>query len=341
MWIVLILLMPSLAMAAPSISGTSGTISHGSSVAITGTGFGAKGGTNANKPLIWADFESSINPTALGHLTTWSGNNGLTRNTGATQYGLSGANVVGTRSPGVLSFDFQVIHTFTKLYLAGKRRYSALGSTNYKHFRIWNDAGSTTLSVTLSGGIVYDESCDQADRFQGSPLTANTWRSEEWMWSQSTANTGGAPQTGNGTFRFTNNGTIEQEHNGTLCTHLTASYGQSLGLSVFDNFDTLGELPNGTTIHMDDFYVDDTWAHVIIGNASTLAASTVREVQIPSAWSDTSITVTINRGSFGESASAWLFVVDANNGVSSGQAITFGAGGGGGGTASPGGMDLF
>lgn len=326
------LMLPATAWAVPSISGVSGTITHGSTITISGSSFGSKGGTNANKPLIWADFESSINPTSLGHLTAWDGNDNLTRNVGGTQYGLSGANAVGTRATGVNAFGFVVQHTMTKLYLSGKRRYSNVGSSNMKFFRIWNDASSSTAASTVSGGIVNDESCDQADRFQGSPLTANAFRMEEFIWSQSTSNTGGAPQTGNGTYRFTMNGTVEQEHPGTLCTHLTANYGQGLGLQVIDTFDTNGELPNGTTIHFDDLYVDNTWAHVIVGNAATLAASTVREVQIPSAWSDTSISVTVNRGSFGTTDTAYVYVIDSANAASAGQSITFG---GGGQTANP------
>lgn len=342
MWVVLLLLMPTLALAAPSISGTSGTTTHGSTITISGTGFGSKGGTNANKPLIWADFESSINPTSLGHITAWDSNANLVRTTGGTQYGLSGSNIVGTRSAGVLSFSLQLVHTFdSKLYATGKRRYSDFsGSPNYKFFRFNNDVPASFVASTSSGGIVLDESfTTQVDRFQGTDPVAGVWRMEEFEWRKAT--TSCSAGSANGYWRMVVNASVNQELNGTLCSTTTANYGADGGLRVFDNFDTDGDLPNGTQIFMDDIYIDDTWAHVIIGNASTLAASTVREVQIPSSWSDTSIVVTVNRGSFGESAGAWLFVVDANNGVSSGHAITFGAGGGGGGTASPGGMDLF
>jgi hypothetical protein len=75
----------------------------------------------------------------------------------------------------------------------------------------------------------------------------------------------------------------------------------------------------------DDLYVDDTWARVIVGDASTLAASTHREIQIPSAWATGEVTVAVNRGSFAADASAYLYVVDSTGAVnSSGYAITFG-----------------
>ncbi|MDR4470416.1 MAG: hypothetical protein MRJ68_19320, partial [Nitrospira sp.] len=184
-----LILWPMSAIAAPAISGTSGTMSHGSSVTISGTAFGSKGGTNSNKPLIWADFESSINPTSLGHYTAWDGNQNLSRNVGGTQYGNSGANVVGTRSAGVQAFAFQLVHTFSsKLYATGKRRWSAWnGSANYKYFRLWNDVPSSLLATNLSDGTIYDEShTNQDNRFQGVQPTANVWRMEEFLWRKAT-----------------------------------------------------------------------------------------------------------------------------------------------------------
>lgn len=325
--ILILLVFPAWALAAPSISGTSGTMSHGSSITISGSAFGSKGGTNANKPLIWADFETDINPTSLGHLTSWDGNENLVRNVGGTQYTNSGANVVGTRSSGVRAFSFHIEHTFSsKMYLSGKRRFSSVSSNNLKIFRMWNDVPSSFLVANVSAGVCYDESFTSApNRFQPITLSANVWRTEEYRWQKSTSNGG---VTGNGVWEFRLNGAQEQFLDD-LASTLSANYGQYLGLQIIDTFDTNDDLANGTTIHFDDFYVDDTWARVMIGNASTLSASTVLEVQIPSAWSDTSITVQVNRGSFGSTDSAYLFVVDANNVVSAGQAITFGDTGGG------------
>jgi hypothetical protein len=334
----LLLMVPGISHAAPSISGTSGTITHGSSMTISGSSFGSKGGTNSNKPLIWADFESDFNPSSLGHITAFSGNNNLSRNVGGTQYGLSGANAIGTRSTGVRAFSFILdTHTFTTVYMTGKRRWSAVNSSNMKVFRIWNDNASSMAASTVLDGVAYDEDCTTQDnRFQSFTLTANVWRMEEFQWKKSTANAGDLTS-GNGTYRWTANGSVLQEHDGTLCSELAANYGLGNGMEIIDTFDTNDELANGTNIWFDDLYVDNTWAHVIVGNASTLAASTVREVQIPSAWSDTSITVTVNRGGFGESGTAYLYVVDSNNVVSAGHALTFGSGGGGGGSRGVGG----
>lgn len=339
----LLLLFPALALAAPSISSTSGTITHGGSVTITGTGFGSKGGGNANKPQLWADFESSVNPTSLGVITSWDETENLSRQTSAPQYGISAGNVIGTwnSGSGIRSFSFGVLHNTTKMYLSGKRRFSAANTDNQKFFRIWSDQGTDTVASTNLDGIILDEYCtSQSGRYQPVSLPGNAWEMHEFFWKQSTSNDGGLTS-GNGYYQFLQDGSESQEIS-SLCTHTTANYGQGNKLRVMDNFtDSAALQPNGTNVWMDDLYFDDTWAHVIIGNASTLAASTTtREVQIPSAWSDTSITVTVNRGAFGASASAYLFVVDSNNVVSSGYAITFGAGGGGGSSTPSGGMDF-
>ena len=80
-------------------------------------------------------------------------------------------------------------------------------------------------------------------------------------------------------------------------------------------------------VWVDDIYIDNTLARVEIGDAETWASCTHREVQIPSAWSDTSITFTANQGSFTNGEQVYLYVVDAGGKVNDeGFPITFGQG---------------
>lgn len=77
----------------------------------------------------------------------------------------------------------------------------------------------------------------------------------------------------------------------------------------------------------DDIYVDNTRARVEIGNASTWAASTHREIQIPTAWATGEITVDLKTGSFAEDATVYVYVVDSDGVVNaSGELITLGGG---------------
>jgi hypothetical protein len=77
----------------------------------------------------------------------------------------------------------------------------------------------------------------------------------------------------------------------------------------------------------DDVYLDSTWARVMIGDQSTWAASTHKEIQIPQSWSSdgTSIGIVVNKGTFTDGATAYLYVIDASGNVSPGKQITFGS----------------
>jgi hypothetical protein len=88
---------------------------------------------------------------------------------------------------------------------------------------------------------------------------------------------------------------------------------------------------------MDDFYIQrGTLARVEIGDRSSWKSCTWREIQKPSAWSNSSITIQLNRGSFQQGQTAYLYVVDANGTVNSqGYPFTVGGGGSGGSTPPP------
>lgn len=90
-----------------------------------------------------------------------------------------------------------------------------------------------------------------------------------------------------------------------------------------------GNLEDGVTrdadIYIDDIYISDTRARVEIGDASTWAACTHREIQIPTAWSDTSITATVNQGSFADSTTVYVYVIDDDGDASGGYEITVGS----------------
>jgi len=115
--------------------------------------------------------------------------------------------------------------------------------------------------------------------------------------------------------------------NGTLLTDCDWSVvNQSVS---YDQLNTIGwdgggSSPPSITAWMDDIYLDNTLARVVIGNASTYASSTHREMQIPTDWGTTEITITVNQGSF-SNGTAYLYVIDEDGDAnSSGEAITFG-----------------
>ncbi|MCD4791911.1 MAG: T9SS type A sorting domain-containing protein [Bacteroidales bacterium] len=81
-----------------------------------------------------------------------------------------------------------------------------------------------------------------------------------------------------------------------------------------------------------EMYYDDvftqagTQARVELGDNQSWDLCTHREIQIPTAWSNNSITITANQGSFQDDDTAYLFVVDENGTVSNGYPITISTG---------------
>jgi hypothetical protein len=74
----------------------------------------------------------------------------------------------------------------------------------------------------------------------------------------------------------------------------------------------------------DDIYIDNSWARVEIGDQPVYDNCTRREMQIPSQWSNDSITLNVNQGAFKPGTEAYLFAVDANGVPSSGKKIIIG-----------------
>ena len=72
-------------------------------------------------------------------------------------------------------------------------------------------------------------------------------------------------------------------------------------------------------------YMDVTHSRVMVGDNQNYNACTKMEPQIPIAWADNSITVTINLGNFPDNGTAFLFVFDSeNNNNTIGYPVTIG-----------------
>jgi hypothetical protein len=76
------------------------------------------------------------------------------------------------------------------------------------------------------------------------------------------------------------------------------------------------------TIDVDEFYMDSTRARVEVCNAPTFSTSTRCELQVSTAWSDSSITATLRRGQL-NAGTAYVYVFNASGNVNaSGLAVT-------------------
>ena len=77
-------------------------------------------------------------------------------------------------------------------------------------------------------------------------------------------------------------------------------------------------------------YMDNTHARVMLGDSPNYDNCHKMEPQIPSEWSNESITIGVNLGNFNNNETGYVFVFDAdNNHNSTGYPVTIGGGGGG------------
>jgi len=77
--------------------------------------------------------------------------------------------------------------------------------------------------------------------------------------------------------------------------------------------------------YFDDIYIDTTLQRVVLADKPVLSQASIIEPQVPTAWSDGSITATVNLGKFTQGQTAYLIVVDAaGNASAKGQAVTAG-----------------
>lgn len=294
----------------PLISGNSGTINHGATLTITGIGFGTK---DPAKPLIWADFELGLAPTNLGIKTTWDNTDGMGWSTDCP----AGSCAKATDGNGAWTIGVDFNNWTTdgqKSYIFRRQRMNftiTTDSQNWKFWRMWPEEGlSPDIYASPSNGRVYVEGIGQESGFWGTfPANTTDWVTQELIVKASTLNT----KNGSLTIRY--NG--EDMAIGTLLTRSTSASDYMIRNYVLHG--VAANKPSwspawsiNNRIWADDIYVDTSWSRVVVCEAAVFSNCRKLAIQIPSAWSDTSITVTVNRGDLSNSDFAYLYVFDSN-----------------------------
>ena len=362
---IFVLLFPGLALATPSISGLSGTVTLGTFVTISGSSFGTK---SPAAPAVWDNgllYTGFTNgqciPTPSENTTCpgtnpygWIGegsshavyfNNVNTRGVWSNHY----SNVNATKSNSVaqeIDMDGLVVtgvSTTKQMYVTwwiytwlSASTQGSVQNTQNKWCRMlsgsgltWGDSGQGTV-IWAPWPLVdaYDFSSGDFGvvSYSAPGVPATTWSRQEMLFdSTGAANSSPAVTVGvNGVYdSYTPN---------------WSGAGISAPGWVINTIAGLGaDFDNGNTptfvepeVEWGEIYADNTFSRVEVCSGSTWAARSHCEIQIPSAWSATSATVTVNQGSFSSGASAYLYVVDSTNTAnSSGYPVTFGSGGGG------------
>lgn len=349
----------SVSFAAPTVSGISGTASHGQVLVLSGSGFGNK--TTA-APVVWDDCSGT------NILEKWSG--------GWPTSPISDNYVINYRAPmrGV-----QPAHSFAAKYLCGAAAGTGSGYPN--NIMIWKNRTITSYPAYsyISFYTRVDPLYNSGDNFKwfdystrNSPYTMNSSTDSNWYLeyvgglgnSHHINDDGGSIYNvgpdwtvdllGNSKYfgssinpktqwvkieleiKYTNanDGWINIFENGKLIKSGSAPHSYNGPTDKYTSTTSRNEAIGGFTRNIDpnnwryfnDLYLDWTLARVVIGNASSYSACTVREVQPPTDWSTGKISLVFNQGRLANSSQAWVYVIDSTGAVnSSGFPVTIGA----------------
>lgn len=326
--LLLLLLLPSVVLADPAITSTTGTLVHNSTLTINGNGFGTK---TVAAPFRYDDFENGT----LGNLIA-----GPYLNDGAERYSNFTLRPNSTRSvevpflgDGGCGGDFSsniyaTASNLNTLYIDAWYwgRYSNPASRNHKLYRIhsnFNLSPNLYFNVYCGANSVHmdqdDEGGDDRSFYFDLPGGAMNYLNGKWTHLQGyfKHSVGNNP---NGIMRvWVDNVKYEDvnwQNSPDDNTHWDAVfYGNYLGHGSEGACPTCAQ---DSWTYWDNVYTDTTQAHVEIGNAPTYDTCTLREVQIPTAWSTSAINITLNQGEFASFSGKYLYVTDAGGLVNTG-----------------------
>jgi len=324
----------------PYVSSVTGTVGTGQSVTIAGVSFGAKA---TAAPLKFETFEGGTVGDLLGDSFWYLTGNVPSRPTPPVY---STTNSRSVYSPQTAKFA--IFGPETERYLYSQNMSFASNKVFIDYWTWWDlptlvtnqdyqiktvrfSSGETNI---YPGGFLdnfYHASSNNMETYfelrkdgvcadagmrrrDGSDLVENAWNHVQML---VTINDYAMTD---GTMEWWLNGSYMGKNTGIRlgCTNSPTVKKVFIG-GYLDNRDTGQTM--AATLYYDDVYIDNSHARVELGDNPVYANCTHREIQIPSAWTSSSITATINTGSFAN-GTAYLFVVDGTGRASSGKQVT-------------------
>lgn len=349
------------AYATPTINSVS-TVTHGASVTIT-SGASDFTSKPTAAPVVWDNIEDGVCDTTatVGAWTTTNdlqtddvttNNQRSTNSTYAVDFNFTD-DLVDNNAAFTGGTDSQTWYGQYWFYFPAETDFASRISGNTKFLRLWSSGSAVeNFRVTFEG---YDVSTAIEDITGGTsidwePVIVGTnWVDEifghadpgfvdpgKMGWKQFEADLAGE------TWHLVQleyvdstpgvaDGRIKIWINGTLILERAAFQTRDSGETAYKRWKYLGfeetVAPGGDGnehVYFDDYYIDNTLARVEIGNNASYNACTIKEIQPPTAWSTSSITVTGNVGAL--TGTAYVFVTDVNGDQNAtGYEITIGS----------------
>jgi len=354
--------LPIIAYAAPVVTGITGTVTHGTTVTVSGSGFGQK---STAAPLVW-DNCSGTNITTL-----WSG--GWPNNSSNATYNIAYTTPIRSVS---------LPHSHITKYLVGAHAESNGYNAGY-NVMVWRTVTGVSYPTTYymssyqredpswngSLGAPQDNNLKTFDFSNGGePYAMNSSTNANWYANYGVPNNLSSPQwtinddggslnnPDNNSHNFwwgsavsplnawvkteyeisitnQNTGYIKMWDNGVLVVNYSGPTDKYTGTTKSFALGGYARAQGASTQwrYFADLYFDNTPQRIVICAGSSWGSRGRCEVQIPQTWIDNGTsaqaTVTINQGSFADNSTAYLYVVDATGTPNtSGETITFGTG---------------
>jgi hypothetical protein len=328
-----------------TITGVTGTVADNSTVTLTGVGFGTK---PTAPPLKYDDFENGTTGSTISNAWEYDGfyyqptyTTGRVRPNSTRSVRCSW---IVPRQPGDDGVNFGLgIRSawprdggnITQLYFdAWYYLESPQPMRNHKLWRLHTgDVGQPNLYMNIYGDSNLNRvgqdglanaatgytgySMDNGDGYGFASMVGRWSHIQVWLTESSIG-------VQNGRMWVAVNSHVGID--GLVKTRDANTHWNQLFIGNYMSTDLAGGGPLTTDIHTywDHVYIDTYRQHVEIGNNAVYANATQREIQIPSAWSNTSISVRLNRGGFPSFSGLYLFVVDDAGNVSPGYPLAGG-----------------
>lgn len=336
----------------------SGGTQHGASVTVTGSGFGTK---TAAKPLVFDGFESGTAGNLIagsapvdreiGASWVWDD---YTSGTYRPRYSAAYARGVSARS-AVCHFEGEQgyncsLEIFKDLPNAGDEVYfsfwyryergTSLYSRNHKPWVVYGSNSGTWPEGYVGWGnpdyndgslrnSAQDLGATDGTLWASGPgmnVVPGKWRRFEVYLKQCT------PGVSDGAWQMWSHDPDAATPVALVMSDLSykarsgSAYWRQWHIgSYHDNQPATGQpYTLSADVYIDDVYFDTTRARVEIGDNSTFANCTRREVQVATAWSDTSVTFRANKGGFSTGQTCYIFIIDSSGNVQSAGSLTWG-----------------